>query len=282
MIDVSVQIHGLSDIEQALRDISNDDSIAGAKVIRSALMSASLPMYRHLQATAPESTRRPGHRASAKAAKGASWRFAPAFLKSRIRRRSYINKTGYGNRKHRRQRPGQSPRRCLCAVRPLCRNWAPNTHRRSRFIRSAIDSHWQSITQKLPHAAGKAAAVLPTPTSTTPCTLKKGCFNYLKNRHTHRLYLRPAAGSAAASRGLYADQRSCLYLCLCRGPDPRVPLSDRRLHPQIPANETTGASGSKSTAQPHRRPGRLSGPARTAGETPWTALKSTPNCTGRF
>lgn len=145
MIDVSVQIHGLSDIEQALRDISNDDSIAGAKVIRSALMSASLPMYRHLQATAPESPADLAPR-KRKSRKGGIVEIRPGFLKSRIRRRSYINKTGYGNRNI----DGNG----LVKVRVGA--FVPYAHYvelgtehspAQPFIRSAIDSHWQSITQ---------------------------------------------------------------------------------------------------------------------------------------
>lgn len=96
MIDLTVNLYGLSDLEQALRDISNEDSIAGAKVIRAALMSASLPMFRTLQATAPvNKDPRPRRR---KSKKHGMVEIRPGFLKSRIRRRSYINKTGYGNR----------------------------------------------------------------------------------------------------------------------------------------------------------------------------------------
>ena len=144
MIDVTVNLYGLSDIEQALRDISNEDSIAGAKVIRSAMMSASLPFYRHLQATAPvNKDPKPRQR---KSRKGGTVEIRPGFLKSRIRRRSYINKTGYGNRNI----DGNG----LVKVRVGA--YTPYAHyvelgtehsHAKPFIRHAIDSHWQSITQ---------------------------------------------------------------------------------------------------------------------------------------
>ena len=96
MIDVTVNLNGLSDLEQALRDISNDNSIAGAKVIRSAMMSASLPMFRQMQATAPVA-KKPQPR-KRKSRRGGTVEIWPGFLRHRVRRRSYINKTGYGNR----------------------------------------------------------------------------------------------------------------------------------------------------------------------------------------
>lgn len=149
MIDVTANLYGLSDLEQALRDISNDDSIAGAKVIRSAMMSASLPMYRHLQATAPMSDDpRPRRR---KTRKGGVVEIRPGFLRSRIRRRSYINKTGYGNRNI-----GSTPDEANGLVKVRIGAYTPYAHyvelgtehsAAQPFIRNAIDGHWSSITQ---------------------------------------------------------------------------------------------------------------------------------------
>lgn len=144
MIDVTVNLYGLSDIEQALRDISNDDSIAGAKVIRSAMMTASLPFYRDLQATAPvNKDPKPRRR---KSRKGGTVEIRPGFLKSRIRRRSYINKTGYGNRNI--DADGLVKVR-IGAFVPYAHYVELGTEHSPAqpFIRSAIDSHWQNITQ---------------------------------------------------------------------------------------------------------------------------------------
>ena len=150
MIDVSVNLYGLSDLEQALRDISNDNSIAGAKVIRSAMMTASLPMYRHLQATAPKSKDpRPRQR---KTSKGGTVEILPGFLRSRIRRRSYINKTGYGSRNI-----GRTQNEANSLVKVRIGAYTPYAHYvelgtehspAQPFMRSAIDGHWQGITQK--------------------------------------------------------------------------------------------------------------------------------------
>ena len=150
MIDVSVDIHGLSDIEQALRDISNDDSIAGAKIIRSAMMTASLPMFRQMQATAPiAKDSRPRKR---KSRRGGTVIIQPGFLRHRVRRRSYINKTGYGNRNI-----GNTPDEANSLVKVRIGAYTPyayyvelgTEHSPAQpFIRSAIDGHWQGITQK--------------------------------------------------------------------------------------------------------------------------------------
>ena len=149
MIDVSVNIHGLSDIEQALRDISNDNSIAGAKIIRSAMMTASLPMYRHLQATAPVAKDpKPRKR---KNRKGGTVEIRPGFLRSRIRRRSYINKTGYGNRNI-----GSTPDEANGLIKVRIGAYTPyayyvelgTEHSPAHpFMRHAIDGHWNGITQ---------------------------------------------------------------------------------------------------------------------------------------
>ena len=96
MIEAEFNIHGLKELEQRLLAISNDDSIAGARVMRSALMSATLPLYRDLQARAPiAKDPRPRKR---KTKRGGTVEIRPGFLRVRIRRRSYINKTGHGNR----------------------------------------------------------------------------------------------------------------------------------------------------------------------------------------
>lgn len=149
MIVVTVNLYGLSDLEQALRDISNDDSIAGAKVIRSAMMSASLPFYRDLQATAPvNKDPKPRRRQSRKSG---TVEIRPGFLKFRIRRRSYINKTGYGNRNI-----GGAPGESDGLVKVRVGAYTPYAHyvelgtehsHAKPFIRKAIDSHWQNITQ---------------------------------------------------------------------------------------------------------------------------------------
>lgn len=148
MIDVSVDIHGLSDIEQALRDISNDNSIAGAKVIRSAMMTASLPMFRQMQATAPVAKDpRPRKR---KSRRGGTVEIRPGFLRHRVRRRSYINKTGYGNRNIGKT----NERNALVKIRMGA--FTPYAHfvefgiseqniTPRPFIRDALDSNWLSM-----------------------------------------------------------------------------------------------------------------------------------------
>ena len=150
MIDVSVDIHGLSDVEQALHDISNDDSIAGAKVIRSAMMTASLPIFRQMQATAPVAKDpRPRKR---KSRRGGTVEIRPGFLRTRIRRRSYINKFGYGSRNI-----GRMQNEANSLVKVRIGVYTPYAHYvelgtehspAQPFIRSAIDGHWQGITQK--------------------------------------------------------------------------------------------------------------------------------------
>lgn len=152
MIDVSVDIHGLSDIEQALRDISSDDSIAGAKIIRSAMMTASLPMFRQMQATAPTAKDpRPRKR---KSRRGGTVEIRPGFLRHRVRRRSYINKTGYGNRNI-----GSTPDEKNALVKVRMGAFVPYAHYVEfgtdtqhepprPFIRNAFDGGWQGITQK--------------------------------------------------------------------------------------------------------------------------------------
>lgn len=148
MIDVSVDIHGLSNVEQALRDISNDNSIAGAKVIRSAMMTASLPMFRQMQATAPVAKDpRPRKR---KSRRGGTVEIRPGFLKSRIRRRSYINKTGYGSRNI-----GSTSNEKDALVKVRIGAFVPYAHfvelgtehyPAQPFVRNALDSNWRAMT----------------------------------------------------------------------------------------------------------------------------------------
>ena len=148
MIDVSVDIHGLSNVEQALRDISNDNSIAGAKVIRSAMMTASLPMFRQMQATAPVARDpRPRKR---KSRRGGTVEIRPGFLKYRIRRRSYINKTGYGSRNI-----GSTLNEEDALVKVRIGAFVPYAHfvelgtehhPAQPFVRNALDSNWRAMT----------------------------------------------------------------------------------------------------------------------------------------
>ena len=110
-MELTTRINGLSDLEKQLRQLGGEGSIAGAKVLRSALMSASLPMTRQMQTNAPVSpppeprkyTTRRGSKGSlkyrfVKSRKQGEAEIRPGFLKFKIRRRSYINKTGRGNR----------------------------------------------------------------------------------------------------------------------------------------------------------------------------------------
>ena len=96
MLDVMIKLDGLAALEQQLRELTGETSIAGAKVIRSALMSASLPMFRQMQSNAPVS-KGPEPR-TVKKRGGGSVEIRPGFLKSKVRRRSYINRRGFGNR----------------------------------------------------------------------------------------------------------------------------------------------------------------------------------------
>ncbi|PJE80690.1 hypothetical protein CI610_00351 [invertebrate metagenome] len=111
MISPDVKIHGLREMERQLRKLYSGDLLAGAKVIRSALMSASLPMYRAMQARAPvapppgvrqRSTRRGGKGTPLyrirRSRRHGLVEIRPGYLKMRVRRRSYINRTGFGNR----------------------------------------------------------------------------------------------------------------------------------------------------------------------------------------
>lgn len=160
MIDVTVNLYGLSELEQALRDISNEDSIAGAKVIRSALMSASLPMYRHLQATAPVA-KDPTPR-KRKSRKGGTVEIRPGFLRSRIRRRSYINKTGYGNRNI-----GRSQSEANALVKVRLGAFVPYAHfveygtehsPAQPFIRNAFDGGWSRAVNQFGSLLAKRLA----------------------------------------------------------------------------------------------------------------------------
>ena len=96
MLDVTVRVEGLADLEKQLRELTGETSIAGAKVIRSAMMSASLPMFRQMQNDAPVSKNPEPRKVKKKG--GQTVEIRPGFLKSKIRRRSYINRRGYGNR----------------------------------------------------------------------------------------------------------------------------------------------------------------------------------------
>lgn len=167
MIDITVQLQGLSDLEQALREISSEDSIAGAKVIRSALMSASLPMYRQMQATAPVYDPKPNkdgeivHR-KRKSRKHGVVEIRPGFLKSRIRRRSYINKTGYGSRNI-----GSTPDERNALVKVRLGAFVPYAHfveygtehsPAQPFIRNAFDGGWSRAVNQFGSLLAKRLA----------------------------------------------------------------------------------------------------------------------------
>ncbi len=96
MISTRVDVKGLKELEKQLRELGGPGSIAGAKVMRSALMSASLPMWRDMENRAPVS-QDPTPR-KRKSRKGGVVEIRPGFLKHKVRRRSYINRTGLGNR----------------------------------------------------------------------------------------------------------------------------------------------------------------------------------------
>ena len=151
MIDLDVNLSGLRELEQQLRELGGPGSIAGAKVIRSALMSASLPMFRELQRTAPVSQGEPRRRRSRR---GGMVDIQPGFLRHKIRRRSYINKTGHGNR--------NISDSGLVKVR--IGGFAPYTHfvemgtehsPAQPFIRPAFDHHWRPLLQNFGTLLGK-------------------------------------------------------------------------------------------------------------------------------
>ncbi len=93
---VTAKVEGLQELEKQLRELGGNNGIAGAKVLRSAMMSASLPMYKQMKASAPVS-KDPTPR-KRKGRGGESVIIRPGFLKHRVRRRSYVNRKGTGNR----------------------------------------------------------------------------------------------------------------------------------------------------------------------------------------
>lgn len=145
MDSLRVEVSGLREIEQALREFSSDDSIAGAKVIRSALMSSSLPMLRQMQATAPISQDpRPRKRRSRR---GGEVEIRPGFLRHKVRRRSYINKTGRGNRNI--SGNGLVKVR-IGAFTPYAHLIELGTEHSAAqpFVKPAFDSHWRSTLNR--------------------------------------------------------------------------------------------------------------------------------------
>ncbi|MCW7552134.1 HK97 gp10 family phage protein [Endozoicomonas gorgoniicola] len=147
MIQLNVNLSGLKELEKQLRELSGPGSIAGAKVLRSAMMSTSLPLFRQIQRTAPISAGKPRKRKSKKG----TVEIRPGFLKHKIRRRSYINKTGHGNRNI----SGSG------LVKIRIGGFAPYTHfveygtdygprhpftiAPQPFIRPAFDAHWRGL-----------------------------------------------------------------------------------------------------------------------------------------
>ena len=170
MITPTVRIEGLAALEQALRNLSSDDQIAGAKVIRSALMSASLPMYRDMQNKAPVSPQPDMRKRATKhgpagspkyrmrKSKKSGWvEIRPGFLKLKVRRRSYINKTGYGNRNI--SGNGLVKVR-IGAFTPYAYMQEHGTDKAAAhpFVRPAFDAHWQSMLNRFSTLLGKRLA----------------------------------------------------------------------------------------------------------------------------
>ena len=161
MIGLDVELGGLKELEQQLRELGGPGSIAGAKVLRSAIMSASLPMFRQIQRTAPVSQ---GHPRKRKSRRGGTVEIRPGFLKHKIRRRSYINKTGHGNRNI----SGSG------LVKVRIGGFAPYTHfvefgtdhgpkhpfttAPQPFIRPAFDTHWRGVLNSMGGLLGKRLA----------------------------------------------------------------------------------------------------------------------------
>lgn len=161
MIKVDVELSGLKELEKQLRELGGPGSIAGAKVLRSAMMSASLPMFRQIQRTAPISQGEPRKRQSKR---GGTVEIRPGFLKHKIRRRSYINKTGHGNRNI----SGSG------LVKVQIGGFAPYTHfveygtdygpkhpftvAPQPFIRPAFDAHWRPLLQNFGTLLGRRLA----------------------------------------------------------------------------------------------------------------------------
>ncbi len=144
MDSLRVEVNGLREIEQALRDFSSEDSIAGARVIRSAMMSASLPMFRQMQATAPISQDpRPRKRRSRRG----EVEIRPGFLRHKVRRRSYVNKTGRGNRNI--SGNGLVKVR-IGAFTPYAHLVELGTEHSAAqpFVKPAFDSHWRGVLNR--------------------------------------------------------------------------------------------------------------------------------------
>ncbi len=161
MIKMDIELSGLKELEKQLRELGGPGSIAGAKVLRSAMMSASLPMFRQIQRTAPVSRGEPRKR---KSKRGGTVEIRPGFLKHKIRRRSYINKTGHGNRNI----SGNG------LVKVQIGGFAPYTHfveygtdygpkhpftvAPQPFIRPAFDAHWRPLLQNFGTLLGRRLA----------------------------------------------------------------------------------------------------------------------------
>lgn len=92
MTESKVKIHGLKELDKALRGLGAE---LGAKTLRGALMDAAEPIKQEMLRTAPVSE----EERDVKTAKGQIVRIRPGFLKSRIRKRSSLNKRGVTNRK---------------------------------------------------------------------------------------------------------------------------------------------------------------------------------------
>ena len=190
MIQPAVRLEGLAALEQALRNLTSEDQIAGAKVIRSALMSASLPMYRDMQHKAPVSPQPDIRKRATKhgpvgspkyrmrKSKKSGWvEIRPGFLKMKVRRRSYINKTGHGNRNI--SGSGLVKVR-LGAFTPYAYMQEHGTDKAAAhpFVRPAFDAHWQATVQRFSVLLGRRLDTAQR--KYAPMILEQGLFDYLK------------------------------------------------------------------------------------------------------
>lgn len=85
MVDLAVEIQGLSDLERALRELPVD---VGARTLRSALRAAAKPMHEHMLANVPVGTvtRKVRSKRSKELVE-----IKPGFLKSRVKIRAQTN-----------------------------------------------------------------------------------------------------------------------------------------------------------------------------------------------
>lgn len=92
MDDFDLQIHGLAEMEKNLVALGAE---LGAKALRGALRDAGAPIEDYMKANAPESE----YERVVKTKSGGKVTIRPGFLKSRIKRKSSLNKRGRINKK---------------------------------------------------------------------------------------------------------------------------------------------------------------------------------------